>query len=59
MEAMLLARVLRVDDQPIAVVLDLVNPVGARMWLRGQGGNAGLDEAVCAACRRGGEIGRP
>jgi hypothetical protein len=33
------------DDQPIAVVLDLVHPAGPERWLGSEGGNAGLDKA--------------
>jgi hypothetical protein len=35
-------------DQTVAVVLDLVNPVGAGGRLRGTRGDAGVDEAVSA-----------
>jgi hypothetical protein len=45
-------------DQSIAVVLDLVHPVGTRRRLGGQGRNAGVDEAVGADAARchGGEL---
>jgi hypothetical protein len=35
-------------DQPVAVVLDLMNPVGAGRRLGGQGRNAGIDKSVVA-----------
>jgi len=36
------------DDQPIAVVLDLMHPAGPDRRLIGEGGDAGVDEAVGA-----------
>jgi hypothetical protein len=45
-------------DQPMAVVLDLMHPVGPGWRLGGQGRNAGVDEAVDAAHCHGGELNR-
>ena len=42
------SRAVPAHDQPIAVVLDLVHPVGPGKRLGGKGGDAGLDKAIGA-----------